>query len=67
MKIFRCTNHDTHFPVGGASIVVASDIDEARKLLDAELKQCGLIPDNYTLDEIDITKAQAIILNDGNY
>ncbi len=42
MKIYTCTDHDTHYPVGGSSIVTAKDKREARKLLNEKLKEQGL-------------------------
>lgn len=69
MKVFTCNDHDTIW-VGGASVVVAEDEKQGRKLLDKELKAAGLEPwwkRRYSLKEIDITKAKAIILQNGDY
>ncbi len=68
MKVFVSTDHDGHWPVGVASVVVAADETEARRLLDAELRRDGLKPDEpYTLREVDTGVARAEILCDGNY
>lgn len=70
MKIFTCTNHDTHWPIGGASIIIAKDRKQGKKLLDKELESQGLKPfkqEPYTLVEISSNKARAIILCDGEY
>ena len=70
MKLYICTDHDCHFPVGVASIVIADDRAEAIELLDKELISDGLrsfIHVPYTLTEVDCNKKQAIILDDGNY
>lgn len=70
MKVYTCDDHDTHWPVGGASIVIAEGIKQARAILDKALMGRGLKPsteEEYTLTEIDIAKKRAIILCDGNY
>ena len=70
MPVFVCTDHDQHWPVGGASIVVADTESEARKLLDAELVSDGLKPhaqEPYTLVAVDLARHHATILCDGNY
>ena len=68
--LFYCTDHDYHWPVGVASVVVAPSIEAARALLDSQLVCRGLKPSAtkpYTLKPIDIAVAQAIVLVDGNY
>jgi hypothetical protein len=70
MRVFVCTDHDLHYPVGCASIVVAETEDIAQSLLDDQLKQRGLKPRSqefYTLQEINIKEEKAIILQDGEY
>ena len=70
MKIYVCTDHDGHYPVGTSSLVLANSAAEARELLDGELKKAGLQSSAeypYTLQQIPQTKVQAIILQDGNY
>lgn len=67
MKLFSCTDHDTHWPVGGASIVLAENQELAMELLDAALMKHALVGfkgQPYTLVEIDLTKSQAVVLNE---
>jgi hypothetical protein len=65
--LFTCTDHDGHYPVGVASIVVAESEAEARQLLGSKLLLEGLKPDAYTLSPVDESRPQAIILANGNY
>lgn len=75
MKLFTCTDHNHHYPVGVASVVVARDEDEARILLNLELLSEGLIPDiycsdkskRYTLKEVPLDRPSAQVLCNGNY
>lgn len=70
MKFFICTDHDLHYPVGCASVVIAETEEKAVWLLDRELKLTGLKPSSevpYTLKEIQPHIARAYILNDGDY
>jgi hypothetical protein len=68
LKLFICTDHSGFYPVGTASIIIAPDEEEARKLLDAALTARGLFPiEYYTLQEVDLDKPTAYILRDGNY
>lgn len=67
MRLWVCTDHDCHYPVGCASIVLADYETTARELLDAALIQHGLKPDNYTLTEIPLDQPRALVLNDGDY
>lgn len=70
MKIFTCTDHDSHYPVGVASVIVAKDRREAKRLLDAELVAEGLKPwkeEKYTLEELPLHYKHAVILNNGEY
>lgn len=70
LKLFTCTDHDGHWPTGAASIVIAKDRRQAKKLLDAELEADGLKPfkqKSYTLTEVLTTKPHAIILYNGDY
>lgn len=70
MKIFTCIDHDGHFPVGVASVIVAKDRREARQLLDKELKAHSLrlyTEKKYKLSEVSLKIAQALILRDGDY
>lgn len=70
MRVYICTDHDTFYPIGGASVVVAPGPKTARKVLDAELIATGLKPfalEPYTLTEVTTKNTKAIILRDGNY
>lgn len=68
MNVYVCTDHDIHYPVGGASVVVAETEDEARRLLSAALTGCGLNgTDPFTLAKLELGSARAIVLRDGEY
>lgn len=70
MKLFVCTDHDSHWPVGCASIVFAENETRARELLNMHLVAAGLKPfeeQNYTLEERPTDGEWAEILHDGNY
>lgn len=70
MNVFVCTDHDLHYPVGCASVVVADGEDQARELLDAELVRRGLRPhavEPYTLKQLPAGRALAVVLCDGDY
>ncbi len=70
MNVYRCKDHDLHYPVGGGSIVIAPNVVKARQLLDAVLIKRGLKPyreKRYTLVRIDISVASAHVIADGNY
>jgi len=67
MRLWVCTDHSCHWPVGCASIVLADEEDEARRLLDAALIEHDLVPNKYTLTEVPLNQARAVVLNDGNY
>lgn len=66
LHVYVSTDHDVHWPVGGASVVVARNPVEARGLLDAELTAHGLNPNKpYTL--VELRGPIAKVLNDGQY
>jgi hypothetical protein len=68
MKVFFCTDHDGHWPVGVASIVVAPNRETAASALSTRLNAIGLDGNKpFTLTELDTTKAQIVILRDGDY
>ena len=70
MKLYTCTDHNCHYPVGVASIVLARDKRHAKRLLDKALIADGLKPyiqSDYTLTLINQEIAQAIILDNGDY
>lgn len=67
MKVFICTDHDGHYPVGVASVVVAKDEEDARILLNRALLADGLRVTEFTLQEVDTSKPHATILHNGEY
>lgn len=69
MNVYTCTDHDNLY-VGGASVIVAESEDEARRLLDAELRSRRLkdhAASPYTLELIEAGTPRAIVLRDGDY
>lgn len=68
MKLFTCTDHAYHWPVGVASVVVARDETEARVLLQRALADDHLDPAHpFTLQEIDLSIPSAKVLCNGDY
>ncbi len=70
LRVYVCTNHDCHYPVGVASIIVAATEADAIELLDEQLRNRGLRGHKeypYTLTQIYTIVPQAIVLQDGNY
>jgi hypothetical protein len=69
LKVYVCTDHDYFWPLGTASVVLAVDEEEARRMLDDRLQARRLKPHEgkpYTLREI-TGQPGAYILCDGNY
>lgn len=69
-KVFICQDHDSFYPTGVASVIIAANIGQAKRLLNNELIRIGLKPFNkkpYTLQELNLSKSEAYIINDGNY
>jgi hypothetical protein len=67
MNVYTCIDHDGRWPVGVASVVVARDEAEARKLLAEALIKIGLKGDDFTLQLLDLSKPNAVVLNNGDY
>jgi len=71
MKVYTCTDHDEHWPVGVASVIVANNEEEAKQLLDLALMEQGLDTfdeeDPYTLEELDIIEPGVLMLCNGEY
>ncbi len=70
MLIWTCEDHDGHWPVPVASVVVAPSEEAARALLDAELVSRHLKPSAkqpYTLTLLDPAEAGVRMLSDGEY
>jgi hypothetical protein len=66
MRVWVCTDHPGHWPVGVASVVLAQSEDQAKSLLEQELALRGLSGE-FTLRELDATVPAAHVLNDGEY
>jgi hypothetical protein len=68
LRLWVCTDHAGHYPVGVASIVLAPTEERARELLSAKLREHGLDPEAgpYTLEERRLVEC-AYVLNDGDY
>jgi hypothetical protein len=69
-NIYVCTDHDRHYPVGAASVVIAWNENQARVLLDEQLIAQGLKPFTkhpYTLKLIQADFSAAFILVNGDY
>ena len=63
---YYCTNHDTIWPVGGASIISATNEQAARKKLKRKLKNHGLNENQeFTLTKLKV--GETVILCDGDY
>lgn len=70
LRVFTCTDHEGHWPVGVASVIVAADEAGAMALLIAELLKHGLKPNPRaaaTLTEISTEAPCAYVLADGDY
>ena len=67
MKVFTSKDFDGRWPVPVAAVVVANDKAHARDILAYELISIGLRCSDFTLQEIDTTKAGVTILSDGEY
>ncbi|MGO1160432.1 hypothetical protein ACTOV4_00570 [Brucella sp. C7-11G] len=68
MNVYVCTDHDSHWPVGVATVIVAKSLDAAADLLQEALKADGLNPAKpFTLEHLDTTIPTARILCNGEY
>lgn len=67
MQVYICTDHDGHWPVGTASVIVAWDEPQARELLAAALKAEGLKAKDFTLQLLDLSDPRAVVLRNGDY
>lgn len=66
LRIWVCTDHEVHYPAGGASYVVAEDEEQARALLLEALRASGLTDGPFSLEPVPM-KPHARVLRDGNY
>lgn len=67
MNVYTCIDHEGHWAVPVASIVIAETEQEARKLLVAELAKEGLDRLDFTLNRVELDNQKAIILSNGEY
>jgi hypothetical protein len=68
LNVYTCCDHDGHWPVGGASVVVAESEPMARDLLIAALRDHGIRQSGaFTLRLINTDQPRAFVLNDGEY
>ena len=67
MRVFTCTDHAGHWPVGVASVVVAENISIAYETLMGELANQGLARSHFTLVELPLDKSSCRILCNGDY
>ncbi len=65
MRVFTSDDFPGHYPVGVAAVIVAPDEAAARALLIEAAPLAG--SDHFTLVELDVEKAHAVVLCDGNY
>ena len=65
MRVWTCTDFPGVWPVGTAAVIVAETEEEAAKLLGEEIGRRGTV--RFTLEELDLTTARAVVLNDGDY
>lgn len=69
-RVYACTDFRGYWPVGVASVIVAADKREAKRLLDQKLREAGIPIEgdgDYTLTEISIEQKGAVILNKGDW
>lgn len=69
MNVYTTNGFTGYWPVGTSAVVVAENATEAAAALNARLKDLNLPgdADPNAMLAVDVTKAQVIILNDGNY
>lgn len=68
MKVYVCQDHQGHWPVGVASIVVAETEEDARTLLINRLAKHSIEQtEPFTLLPVDLAYPEAYVLCDGNY
>lgn len=67
MRVFVCTNFVGHYPVGVSAVILADDVDQAKRFLLNELELAGLKQDGDDLEFEEIDTEGAYILDDGNY
>lgn len=69
-KLFTCTDFRGIWPVGVSSLVIARDQVQAKKLLVEALQNAGINQpevNDLTLQEVDLKRSHALVLNKGDY
>jgi hypothetical protein len=67
-RVYVCTNFRGYWPVGVASVIVATDMRDARRLLNQKLQEVGIsVEVEFDLTEIDLQDKVAVILNNGDW
>lgn len=69
MKLWTCTKFKGAQPTGAAAIVIASDKEQAAKLLEELLTTQGLRQriDTNMLERVSMTTPKAVVLFNGDY
>ena len=68
LRLFTTTDFTGHWPVGVSAVIVARDHAQAVEVMSAALLKEGLEPrQSFTMKEIDLSTAQAHILQNGDY
>jgi hypothetical protein len=67
VRVFTSTDFQGYWPVGRAAVVLASDENDAKRLLADELRSRKLPTDGFTVQEVQTGRRLVLILNDGNY
>ena len=67
MRVFVCTDHAGHYPVGTASVVLAPTREDAERMLAVALAEKSLPALGFTLRELPATEPRAVVLCDGEY
>jgi CubicO group peptidase (beta-lactamase class C family) len=67
MRVWFSNDHKGHWPVGGASIVVAEEHGMAFVMLIEALRRQGIHDTAFTLTEVDQTRRHVLVLCDGEY
>lgn len=65
VKVWTCTDHDTPEGVKAAAVIVAPTWAQAVAALRKELGEAGMHMSGFTLEELDTSKVQALVLDNG--
>lgn len=66
MQVYTTVDFTGHYPVGVSAVIVAENEEQARKLIEDELREHGLKFDG-TLRRINSTAPRAFVLQNGDY